>query len=334
MTEPASPPRSARRRRGWRSFLTPGWVLTTIVAVVFAYFAFTVLAPWQLGKNRDTQEFQDRLNTALETDPVPASEVLPADGSSAGEQEEWTRVELQGRFVPGDEALLRNRPVGGTQAYQALTPFQLNGGQTVMVNRGWMDASDGQGVQDVPAVDGSPTTVTGYVRMSEAAPDNDPMSEGGRLQVYGMSTAAVGEAVGVDYASDYVQLDGPSVEATDGDGSMSALPLPDLDSGPYLSYGLQWIAFGVMVPLGLAYFIWAEIRERRRRRDEVAAAEPARQVDTEGQDAAASSAGADPQQPAGATTAAPSRERKLEDRYGGSRSRFFEKRNARDEERF
>ncbi|MBS5997356.1 MAG: SURF1 family protein, partial [Corynebacterium sp.] len=33
-------------------------------------------------------------------------------------------------------------------------------------------------------------------------------------------------------------------------------------------YGYQWIAFGIMAPLGLGYFVWSEIRERRRLREE------------------------------------------------------------------
>ena len=36
----------------------------------------------------------------------------------------------------------------------------------------------------------------------------------------------------------------------------------------HLSYGYQWIAFGIMAPLGLGYFVWSEIRERRRLREE------------------------------------------------------------------
>ena len=44
--------------------------------------------------------------------------------------------------------------------------------------------------------------------------------------------------------------------------------MPKLDRGWHLSYGLQWIAFGIMAPLGLGYFVWAEFRERRRVRDE------------------------------------------------------------------
>src|SRR5699024_1286227 len=57
----------------------------------------------------------------------------------------------------------------------------------------------------------------------------------------------------------YIQLD------DDQPGGLGAIPLPNLDSGPYLSYGLQWLTFGIMAPLGAGYFIWSEIRERRRR---------------------------------------------------------------------
>lgn len=345
MSDPASEPvtsgeRTAapRRRKGWKAFLTPGWVLTAVIVIAFAYVAFTVLAPWQLGKNRDTNEFNDRLEAGLNADPVPVSDVLPADGSSAGVEKEWTKVELQGRFLVDDEVLLRNRPVDGQQAYHALTPFRVDGvggvggvdgggsgagdGLTVLVNRGWSPPVEGTSTPDVPAATSTPVTLVGYVRMSEAQPGTDPMTSDDRLQVYGMSTPMVGEAVGLDLASDYVQLDSASVSEADPSGRMQALDLPNLDSGPYLSYGLQWIAFGVMVPLGLVYFIWAEVKERRRRRDEVQAAE--------GQVSAAST-DAEPE-PAAAPT--PSRERKLEDRYGGSRTRFFEKRNARDEDRF
>jgi cytochrome oxidase assembly protein ShyY1 len=47
-------------------------------------------------------------------------------------------------------------------------------------------------------------------------------------------------------------------------GALGVLPLPHLDAGPFLSYGIQWIAFGIVAPIGLGYFVFAEIRERRR----------------------------------------------------------------------
>lgn len=332
MSEPAdqssTAPDRRSRRRGWRSFLTPGWVLTTILAVTFAYFAFTVLAPWQLGKNSDTQKFNHRLEAALEHDPVPADTVLKSAGTSAGEDKEWTRVELQGKFLPESEVLLRNRPVKGSPAFQILTPLRTDGGLTVLVNRGWVKPlGGGTGVPQITGAPATTVTVTGYVRKSEALPDTAPIVDQGREQVYGISIAQIAGLTDLPLSGDYVQLDEDSVDGRAGQG-LSAIPLPDLDSGPYLSYGIQWIAFGIMVPLGLAYFVWAELTERRRHREEVAAADSA-------VSAAGDAPAADPAVPVEAPPVAEvSRERKLADRYGQSRNRAFHDRNARDEERF
>ena len=40
---------------------------------------------------------------------------------------------------------------------------------------------------------------------------------------------------------------------------LGALPLPQTDSGPFFSYALQWIAFGVMALLGWLYFTVREL---------------------------------------------------------------------------
>ena len=34
--------------------LRPGWIALALVVAAFTYLAFTVLAPWQLGKNTTT----------------------------------------------------------------------------------------------------------------------------------------------------------------------------------------------------------------------------------------------------------------------------------------
>ena len=41
---------------------------------------------------------------------------------------------------------------------------------------------------------------------------------------------------------------------------LGALPLPQTDSGPFLSYALQWIAFGAMALLGWLYFTVRELK--------------------------------------------------------------------------
>ena len=48
-------------------------------------------------------------------------------------------------------------------------------------------------------------------------------------------------------------------------GGLGVIGVPHLDAGPFLSYGIQWIVFGILAPIGLGYFVYAEIRPRRAR---------------------------------------------------------------------
>jgi len=244
----------------WKTFLTPGWVIAAILIVAFSYFAFTFLAPWQLGKNERLEHRNEQIVEAFEQDPVPLSQVLGPDGSFDPEQE-WTRVTATGRFA-SDEVLLRLRPVDRTPAFQVLAPFELETGQTILVNRGWVPAEDST---RVPAFDAPPTgdvTITGMMRVDEGTHPTTPNHDQGYQMVYSISPGQVGELIGTDLASPYIQL------LSDSPGVLTAIPLPQLETGNHLSYGLQWILFGILAPAGLIYFIIAETRERRRFRQE------------------------------------------------------------------
>ncbi|WP_312588278.1 SURF1 family cytochrome oxidase biogenesis protein [Corynebacterium dentalis] len=393
-----------KRRQGWKAFLTPGWVLTAVLVLTFTYFAFTFLGPWQLNKGEQKSAFNHRLEAAMQYDPVPAAEVLPRDGSSAGLEKEWTHVQLQGRFITDAEVLLRNRPVSSSPAFQILTPFQTDAGQTILVNRGWVPPVEGADVPEIPNPPTWEVTVTGYVRMSEAEANTPPTQSQGFTQVTGIHTETIGEEVEPELKAadalssgqktplveEYIQLDEASVDAMNeqdsSDATMNAIPLPQLDDGPHLSYGIQWITFGIAAPAALIWFGYSEIRERRREKQEIAEAEAAQGVSGAG----ANRAGANP---AGAAVGADSKgaaageaeseaankaqeqaaekrqqnkqalaaiepdnaelnnskqgktdveqaveensaERKLADRYGGTRSRFEERRSQKRGERF
>ncbi len=245
-----------------RQFLTPGWVLTAVVCVAFAYIAFTVLAPWQLGKNEARQERNEQLRHAFEVDPVDASELFPAEGELA-EGTEWRRVTAQGEFLPDSDVLLRNRPVDGTPATHALTAFRADDGTLYLVNRGFESPSDG----GIPAMEAAPkgkVTILGYARRGEIPPERPPLegAAGEPTQVYGLNIDQIGGIMGLDLHQDYIQL------AEGQPGGLRPIPLPTLESGPYLAYGIQWIFFGIMAPAALVWFIVAEARERRRDREE------------------------------------------------------------------
>ena len=294
--------------------MKPGWVFTAAAVLIFAYFAFTVLAPWQLHKNEAKTERNHNIEAAFETDPVPLSEIFTTRGEVA-DGKEWRRVSMTGHYLPESEVLLRLRPVNSSPAFQALTPFRLNSGEIMLVNRGFVPANQ-DNVPDIPAAPSEEVTIVGYARLDEPPPSHEPLTDQGRLQVSGINSQQIADLTHLELGKDYVQL-------SDGQpGTLSDIPLPQLDSGPHLSYGIQWIAFGIMAPLGLGYFVWAEMRERRREQEEQQALQEQQQTPLKQQDEKDQQ---HPESPA---------EAKLRSRYGGARVDHYSKIARRNEERF
>ncbi|MDU0479237.1 SURF1 family protein [Staphylococcus chromogenes] len=252
----------------FKAFLKPGWIATVLLILGFTYFAFTVLAPWQLHKNTALTERNHLIEESFKSDPRPYSEVFHADGTLPKDHE-YQRVSVTGHFLSDKEAVLRVRPVEAGPAYHALTPFQITNGPTVLVNRGWQRPDDGKIPSSFTPAPTDEVTIVAYARPSEPKPTNGPIHDQGRLQVHGINTAEISQATGTELAPDILQL------AADQPGVLTPFPLPKLDAGPHLSYGIQWIAFGIMAPVGLGYFVWAELRERRREAAEVAELEAA-----------------------------------------------------------
>ena len=243
-----------------KTFLKPGWVLLLLFVVAFSYLAFAVLAPWQLGKDDDIVERNELITHAYEADPQPVEDLV--DDNGAIRNDEWSRATLHGHYLPQDEVLLRLRPAESGPSYQSLVPFRTDSGLTILVNRGWVKAGEGNAVPDIPEAPSGETTLTGMIRADEAQHQTAPIKQEGYQQVYSIHTEQISSLIDAPLAHDYIQL------SADQPGVLNPMPIPQLDRGNHLSYGYQWIAFGIMAPLGLGYFVWSEIRERRRLREE------------------------------------------------------------------
>ena len=87
-------------------------------------------------------------------------------------------------------------------------------------------------------------TITARLRDSEPSSEGkDPFRQDGAQQVYSINTAQISALTGVPLAGSYLQL------VEDQPGGLGVIGLPRLDAGPFLSYGIQWIAFGIVAPI-------------------------------------------------------------------------------------
>jgi cytochrome oxidase assembly protein ShyY1 len=239
----------------WRFLLRPGWVALTAAVICFAVAAFTVLAPWQFRRAAQRAERNTDIESSFTTPQQPLRSALAAPTRAT----EWRQVQVTGHYLPDAELVVRLRTVQGEPAYEVLVPLRLADGSTILVDRGYLRPAEGVRIPQYPPVPGGEVTVTGRLRADEQDPqDGEVVRQDGHRQVYAVSTRTVSAATGVRLDPGYLQLvDGAP-------GVLSALPLPQLDSGPSFAYALQWIAFGTMAPLGLAYFAWREATDWRR----------------------------------------------------------------------
>ncbi|MCT1354259.1 MULTISPECIES: SURF1 family protein [unclassified Gordonia (in: high G+C Gram-positive bacteria)] len=240
-----------------RTILRPGWIALGLVVAAFAVACFTLLAPWQLGKNSDTERRNDLIRTATSIETAPLAEVAPS--STFVPSSEWRSVAVTGRYLTDRQALVRLRNVDQRPAVEVLTPFAVSGSdRVILVNRGFVRPVEGA-VPDIPAPPVGEQTVDGRIRAAESvSTDRGTRVENGALTVATINPGLVSAATSTPMDDFYLQL------SPDQPGSLGEIPLPQLDTGPYLSYGLQWLAFGVMAPLGVGYFLYSEIRARRR----------------------------------------------------------------------
>ena len=122
--------------------LRPGWVALAVVVIAFTYLCFSVLAPWQLGKNTKTSRENNQIQQSLTTAPVPLKTLLPQQDSSAPDAQ-WRRVTATGHYLPNKQLVARLRVADGEPAMEVLLPFMVDGGPSVLVDRGYVRPAQG-----------------------------------------------------------------------------------------------------------------------------------------------------------------------------------------------
>lgn len=261
------------RRGVYRFLLSRQWVILTLVALLLIPTMIR-LGFWQLHRHDHRQALNKLINASLAAPPVPA-ESLTSVGGTVRHEDLYRRVTAKGHFDTAHELVVRRRTNSDNEVgYHVLTPFVLNDGRTLLVNRGWIDSPASQtAFPNIPAPAQGEITVTGRLMQDETTaasgiknlkglPDRQIMLINSK-QV-GALLRDAGDTSAKEMLGGYVELVSPAPKG----GSPELIPSPKEDSSWIglgdinLPYAVQWWLFAAGVPLGWVILVRREARER------------------------------------------------------------------------
>ncbi|MFK4850484.1 SURF1 family protein [Microbacterium sp. ZW T6_19] len=231
------------------------WSVYVLVAIGFAV-ACVFLSHWQFDRNASRSEQIALVEANYDAEPVPLDDLIGIDGVFHAD-DEWHPVILHGEYLTDEQLLVRNRPHGGTSAFEVLVPFQTDDGRVFVVDRGWVAPGSGDAPDAVAAPPSGTVDVVVRLREGEAAAPARGAPPG---QVATIDLPAVADIVGGDVVtSAYGQLvsEDPAAPA------LGSFDSPTDDPGPHLSYAIQWILFALMGFIFIGYIIRTEIVKHR-----------------------------------------------------------------------
>ena len=218
--------------------------LLTAAAIVL----FVALGNWQLGRAEEKRMLAAKFGAA---GPAIDWRQLPPDAPR------YTRVRLRGQYDPAHQFLLDNRSHESVAGVEVLTPFLLDDGHAVVVNRGWQPF--GATRQDLPdvAVDSQRRTVVG--RIDELPRPGiwlkAPAAAGWPRLVQYPDMDELSRQLGRPLAPHQVLLD-PAVP----DGYVRDWSLPGTPVDRHIGYAVQWFAFAALA--GATWFVLSFRRPR------------------------------------------------------------------------
>jgi cytochrome oxidase assembly protein ShyY1 len=235
-----------------------GFAIFTLVMVA----VFTGLGIWQLQRRVEKHALIAILNERLAVPPG----ALPAPSqwnALTAAKDEFRRVSFTATYAPLPDAMVYSAgsavraDISGPGTW-AFLPTRLQGGETIVVNAGFVqNTMQDRGQQDRAAgrlVTGDPATLTGYIRFPESAGKLTPPENTAKRLWFTRDHLAMAHALGWNEDSKgvapfYIDLEQPVPES----GIPKPGPLTVRLKDDHLQYAITWftLAFAVMIAFGV-----------------------------------------------------------------------------------
>lgn len=251
------------------------WSGYLAVAILFA-IACAYLSNWQFSRNEQKAHEISLVQRNYDAKPLPLDDVLDSD-DALDPQLEWHPVQLRGEYLPDQQLYARNRPHGGTSAFEVLVPFRQENGRVILIDRGWVPPREDSTPEAAPAPPSGTVTVVVRMRPGEPLPASGRGAPKG--QVPTINLPAIAERVNADLVTGGYGLLASETPAPA--KAPAGFDAPTEDPGPHLSYAIQWILFAVMGFAFITYAIRTEIIKAKEESGERAPRPPRRRRDSD-----------------------------------------------------
>lgn len=200
-----------------------------------------MLGLWQLDRAEQKQRQEAQVTETRARTPAQLTQ------NKAPDLREHRRLILSGRYLTERNWLLDNRHRDGQVGYEVITPFELEDGSVVLVNRGWVAAGARRTERPDPeAPEGAATLFAEWIEPSDhPLLDGQNTEEGWPKVILAIELAAMAEQLGQPLMERYARLEA---------GSRGALvtdwPDTDVSATKHTAYAVQWFA------MALALVLW------------------------------------------------------------------------------
>ncbi|WP_165367999.1 SURF1 family protein [Phytoactinopolyspora endophytica] len=237
----------------YRFLVSRRWLVRTFAGILLV-LACVRLGMWQLDRDEERSERNEIIEANEDAPPAQLEDVLGPDPASGtlDESEQWRHVEVTGRYDADHELLLRLRPLNGTRGFHVVTPLVTEDGTAILVDRGFYPSDETE--PEVPSAPSGEVTVTARLRESEDQREAGDAA-GGRIRY--VNVEQIADALPYPLTPAWAEAIEPIGE------DLVALPAPDVDTGPHLSYAFQWFIFAVVGVTGYVLLVRAEAKGRR-----------------------------------------------------------------------
>jgi cytochrome oxidase assembly protein ShyY1 len=196
---------------------------------------------WQFHRGEDRKARNALIEERINIAQVPLSTLR-----SEVTEHEWRVVTTAGIFDSTNQILLRNRYFEGKYGYAVLTRFTTESGDTIWVDRGWVQAGASATIAPkTPAVPAGEVTITGRLRLDTSLPSGSffalPINEDeGLISKLNAQSGLASE----NYYIDLISGSDPRLTPK------APSEIPSLSDGPHLAYAVQWVLFAALVVYG------------------------------------------------------------------------------------